>query len=212
MLSVAKPISQIQFAPGSAATISDVSWSEFEAILQEMGEHRSARLAYSNNTLEIMVPLPEHEKPKEILSDIVKILLKAQGKNYEPFGSTTFKREGIGGIEPDASFYIQNASVMVGRRRFFPNDPPPDLALECDVTSKTTIEAYEAIAVPEVWIYDNGSLTIHILREGQYIASDRSNIFPEIPLTGLIPKVIEQAWQQGTVAALTKFENDIQTQ
>ncbi len=29
------------------------------------------------------------------------------------------------------------------------------------VTSKTTLDAYEAIAVPELWIYDSGKLTIY---------------------------------------------------
>ncbi|WP_260445898.1 MULTISPECIES: Uma2 family endonuclease [unclassified Nostoc] len=72
-----------------------------------MGEKRSLRVAYSKSTLEIMVPLPEHEKSKDLISHIVKILLKIVGKSYEPFGLTTFKRENIAGVEPDACFYIQ---------------------------------------------------------------------------------------------------------
>lgn len=90
---IVKPVSQIKLAPGSVVTIPDISWQEFEAILLELGEKRDARVAYSNNTLEIIAPLPEHEKPKEIISDIVKILLKATGKKYEPFGSTTLKKK-----------------------------------------------------------------------------------------------------------------------
>ncbi len=73
---VVKPVSQLRLAPGSTVTIQDVSWEEFESILGELGEKRSARVAYSQSTLEIMVPLPEHEKPKDLLSDIVKILLE----------------------------------------------------------------------------------------------------------------------------------------
>lgn len=149
---VVKPISQMQLAPGSAVTIPDVSWLEFESILQEMGEKRSARIAYSKGTLEIMVPLPEHERPKDLISDIIKILLKKTGRRYEPFGSTSFKRKSTAGIEPDACFYIQNYQRMIGHRRIEPNHPPPDLAIEIDVTSKTTLDAYEAIAVPELWI------------------------------------------------------------
>ena len=103
-----KPVKQISLAPGSTVTIPQVSWQEFELILQQLGENRSARLIYSKGNLEIMVPLPEHEKPKELISDIVKILLKIAGRKYEPFGSTTFKKEGIAGVEPDACFYIQN--------------------------------------------------------------------------------------------------------
>jgi Uma2 family endonuclease len=206
---VVKPVSQMQLAPGSVVTIQDVSWQEFESILQEMGEKRAARVAYSKGSLEIMVPLPEHEVPRDLISDIVKTLLKARGIRYQPFGSTTFKRENTAGVEPDACFYIQNYQQMIGRRRLEPDDPPPDLAIETDVTSKTTLDAYEAIAVPELWIYDSGRLTIYLLTQGQYIKSDTSPTFPNIPLTQIIPVTVERAWQVGSVEALEEFERAI---
>lgn len=201
---VVKPVSLLQLAPGSAVTIPNVSWEEFESILQELGEKRSARVAYSNGTLEIMVPLPEHERPKDLISDIVKTLLKRTGRRYEPFGSTTFKRENTAGVEPDACFYIQNYQRMINRRRLEPNDPPPDLAIETDVTSKTTLDAYYAIAVPELWIYDSGKLTIYLLRDGKYVKSITSPSFPNIPLTEIIPAIVERAWQVGSVQALLR--------
>ncbi len=206
---VVKPVSQMRLAPGSTVNIEDISWEEFESILQELGEKRSLRVAYSKSTLEIMVPLPEHEKSKDLISDIVKILLKIAGKSYEPFGSTTFKRENIAGVEPDACFYIQNYQRMIGRRKLEPNDPPPDLAIETDVTSKTTLDAYEAIAVPELWIYDSKRLRIYLLRDGHYIESDNSPNFPNIPLTKIIAVTVERAWQVGTVQALKEFEGTI---
>ncbi len=206
---VVKPVSQMQLAPGSKLTIPDISWEEFESILQELGEKRAARVAYSKGTLEIMVPLPEHEKPKDLISDIVKILLKRTGRRYEPFGSTTFKQENTAGVEPDACFYIQNYQRMIGRRRLEPDDPSPDLAIETDVTSKTTLDAYEAIAVPELWIYDSSKLTIYLLRNGKYMKSDTSPTFPNIPLTQIIPATVERAWQVGSVQALEEFEEAI---
>lgn len=207
--SIVKPVSQIQLSPGSVVTIPHVNWQEFEAILQEMGEKRSSRIAYSKGWLEIMVPLPEHEKPKELISDMVKILLKKSGRKYEPFGSTTFKKENVAGVEPDACFYIQNYQKMIGRRRLQPDDPPPDLAIESDVTSKTTLDAYEAIAVPELWVYSNGKLTIYLLTNGQYIASETSPNFSSISLTQIIPQIVELSWQVGTVEALAEFERII---
>jgi Uma2 family endonuclease len=47
--------------PGHQALLKDVSWSELEAILSDLGEQRSSRIAYSNGLLEIMTPLAEHE-------------------------------------------------------------------------------------------------------------------------------------------------------
>jgi Uma2 family endonuclease len=201
-----KPISQIRLAPGSIVAIPDVSWQEFEWLLEKLGENRSARVAYSGGTLEVVVPLPEHEKPKELISDIIKTLLRIAGRRYEPFGSTTFKQEGKAGVEPDACFYIQNYQRMIPRRRLQADDPPPDLAIECDVTSKTTIEAYQTIGVPEVWVYDSGKLTIYLLTNQKYVTSDISPTFPDISLIQVIPAAVERSWQVGSVQALEELE------
>jgi len=206
---VLKPVSQIELAPGSVVTIPNISWLEFESILQELGEKRRTRIAYSNSTLEIMVPLLDREIPKDLISDIVKILLKSAGRRYEPFGSTTFKREGAAGVEPDACFYILNYQRMIGRRRLLPDDPPPDLAIETDVTSKTTIDAYKIIGTPEVWVYDSGRLRIYLLQDGEYVESDMSPNFPEIAIAQLIPATVERAWQVGNLQALEEFESAI---
>lgn len=207
---ILKPVSQIELAPGSVVTIPNVSWLEFESILEELGEKRSARVAYSKETLEIMVPLPEHEIPRDLISDIVKILLKSAGRRYQPFGSTTFKREGAAGVEPDACFYILNYQRMIGHRRLQPDAPPPDLAIETDVTSKTTIDAYKIIGVPEVWVYDSGRLRIYLLQpDGEYLESDISPNFPGIAIAQLIPATVERAWQVGNLQALEEFESAI---
>ncbi|MGE5659308.1 MAG: Uma2 family endonuclease [Actinomycetota bacterium] len=203
---IVKPISQMKLAPGSAVTVPNVSWQEFETILQELGEDRKSRVAYSKGILEIMVPLPEHELPRDLISDIVKTLLKITGIRYQPFGSTTFKREGTAGVEPDACFYIQNYQQMIGRRRLQPSDPPPDLAIEIDVTSKTTLDAYEAIGVPELWVYDSGRLKIYLLRNGEYLESETSLIFSEIAIGQIIPNAIDRAWQVGSLQALEELE------
>jgi Uma2 family endonuclease len=203
---VAKPVSQLWLAPGSHVSIPGVSWLEFEAILQELGDHRAARVAYFQGTLDIMVPLPEHEIPCDLIADIVKTLLKSQGIRFQPFGSTTFRKAGIAGVEPDACFYIANAQRMIGRRRLQPGDPPPDLAIETDVTSKTTLGAYEAISVPELWIFDSGCLSIYILVGGHYQDVATSPTFPDIPLKTWVPETVERSWQVGSSQALAELE------
>lgn len=206
---VTKPISQLQLAPGSLLTAPNISWSEFEALLAEMGNRRAARVTYFQTTLEIMVPLPEHEKSKEIISDIVKILLKTSGRRYEPFGSTTFRKEGVAGVEPDACFYIANYQQMIGRRRLEPGDPPPELAIETDVTSKTTLSAYLAIGVSELWIYAGGKLTIYCLQGEQYSAVSESPTFPKLPLLQWIPETVERSWRVGSSQALEELETKL---
>ncbi|MBV8885261.1 MAG: hypothetical protein JO235_14875 [Chroococcidiopsidaceae cyanobacterium CP_BM_RX_35] len=41
-----------------------MSWTAFEAILDEFGEHRGTQIAYNKGMLEIIAPLPEHETAK----------------------------------------------------------------------------------------------------------------------------------------------------
>ena len=67
----------------------------FETLLTELGESRASRLSYSKGTLEIMVPLMEHEVTKVLISDLVKILLEELDIEYWPLGSTTFKNQKI---------------------------------------------------------------------------------------------------------------------
>lgn len=208
-LPISKPISQLRLEPGSRMTIPAVTWVEFEAILQELGEHRATRIAYSHNTLELTVPRPDHEVPTDLIGDIVKTILRSRGQRYQPFGSTTFKQQGIAGVEPDACFYIQNYERMIGRRQLQPDDPPPDLAIETDVTSLTKIEAYKAIAVPEVWIYADG-LKIYLLQAGEYVQSQTSGVLPELPIVEWIEQAIARAWTVGSLQALEEVEAKLQ--
>ncbi len=206
---ISKPVSKIKLSPGSIVRIPNVSWQEFESILQELGENRSARIAYSDQIIEIIVPLPEHEIPKEVISDLVKIILRKKGIRYESFGSTTFKKEGVAGIEPDACFYIQNYQSMIGVRRLQSDSLPPDLAIEIDVTSKTVISAYASIRVKELWIFESSKLTIYLLQEGKYIESSNSHNFPKLAITEIVQTIIERTWKAGSFQALQEFETTL---
>ncbi|MEH1936857.1 MAG: hypothetical protein V7L14_24760 [Nostoc sp.] len=75
---------QIDVQPGQCLTLREISWVEFEAILEELGEHRAARVAYYERVLEIRMPSPEHEVDKELIGDMVKILLDELELDREP--------------------------------------------------------------------------------------------------------------------------------
>jgi Uma2 family endonuclease len=209
-MSVTIPVDAIHVPPGSSISISNLSWQDFEAILAELGEHRNTRLTYYQGTLEIMSPLAIHERPHRIIADIVKATLDAQGRDWEDFGSTTVKRPSIAGIEPDTCFYIQNASQVQGCTEMnLAIYPPPDLAIESDVTSITTLEAYEALGIPEVWIYRNLALKIYLLQQDKYIESLRSPTFPDLSIPELIPKLVQQAINEGSSKMLREFRSHL---
>jgi len=200
-------LKRISVPPGQRVLLHDVSWQEFETILEDLGEHRAARIAYDNGTLEIMTPLPEHERSKENIGDLVKALLEELDIEFCPLGSTTFKnQEMTKGIEPDNCFYIQNEALVRGKDRIdLAVDPPPDLALEVDVTSRTHPNIYEALGVPELWRFEKGELQINILRDGKYIVSEVSPNFPNLPLVEVIPQYLNQSKTLGRNKAMKTF-------
>ncbi|MBP0016373.1 MAG: hypothetical protein J7647_02310 [Cyanobacteria bacterium SBLK] len=79
--------------PGQKLVLRDVTWPEFEQILEELGEKRASRIAYANGILEIMAPLPKHEVDKLFVTNFVEILLEELNIDFYPLGSTTFKNE-----------------------------------------------------------------------------------------------------------------------
>ena len=173
----------------------NISWQQFENLLKDLGDKRAARIAYDRGTLEIMTPLPEHEHYKEVISDIVKDLGDLLDLDYESLGSTTWKRESrLAGVEPDNCFYFQNEAAIRGKLQFDLNqDPPPDLVLEIDLTSKSLnrFPIYARLGVPEIWCYDSGELKIYQLQNGEYQEAQTSLVFPNLAVQE-IPRLVEQ--------------------
>jgi len=200
---------QLKIQPGQQLLVEDVNWQQFESILAELGERRASRLSYSNGRLEIMVPLPEHEKAKEIIGDMVKILLEARQIAFESLGSTTLKNERMSqAVEPDACFYIQNQAAVIGKNRLDMSvDPPPDLAIEIDLTSRTQLDNYQILGVPELWRYARRGLQINVLQAEQYIESDVSPTFPNIPIVELVNQYTQQSQVAGRTRAIQAFKS-----
>jgi Uma2 family endonuclease len=187
-------------SPGDRILLHNISWQQFETLLNDLGDHRAARIAYDRGTLEIMTPLPEHEYYKEILSDATKDIAEALDRNYESYGSTTWRRRlKEAGLEPDNCFYFQNESLVRGKLEFdLERDPPPDLSLEVDLTheSLNRLPIYARLGVPELWRYNDGEITIYHLQQGEYVEATQSLVFPELPIR-VLPSVIEEHRQKG---------------
>jgi Uma2 family endonuclease len=196
-------LSQIDVPLGKSLVLRDVSWAEFEAILAELGDHRSTRIAYDNGFLEIMAPLPEHEYFKETIGDAVKDIAEVLSVDYASYGSATWRRKAQqAGIESDNCFYFQNEALVRGKLEFdLDRDPPPDLALEVDLTSKSLdrFPIYARLGVPEIWCYDSGVMTIYLLEGDRYGVADQSRVFPTLDIRAL-PQLIESQRSAGRLA------------
>ncbi len=88
-------------------------------------------------------------------------------------------------------------------------NPPPDSAIEADVTSKTTLEAYQAIKVPELWIFADRKLKIYVLGKDGYLESSISPTFPDLDIVQIIPELVEQAFTQETRRMLKSLREQL---
>lgn len=206
--------SSIDLSPGSEIVLRHQTWSDYETLLESRQDRAAIKLYYhaAAQEIRIMAPLPGHGKKSDSLSDLVKILLRHQGKDWDSFDPITLKRFGQTGIEPDACFYIQNRAAILGKEQInLAIDPPPDLALEIDQTSSTKPEDYQTIGIPELWIYRRKTLLIYLFDGQQYQEGD-SSIFPNIPVKQLLPQYVERAWEAGSSIALREFETELREQ
>ncbi len=195
------PLQSIEFVPGVPFVLHNVSWEQYEAIATELEQTRKLRIVYHQGTLELMPPLPIHERPNRILVDIAKALLDIEDRAWEDFGSTTFREKAkMAGVEPDSCLYVDEKAARVRQclsAMHLENDPPPDLAIESDVTSKTTLQAYLALGMPEIWIYRSKNLKIYLLENGQYVESETSRVFPNRPIREEILQWLNRALTEG---------------
>ncbi|MFP4010000.1 MAG: Uma2 family endonuclease [Spirulinaceae cyanobacterium] len=207
-------LTQIEIPPGQKVLLRDISWEKFNEILTDLGEQRGTRLAYTRETLEIMSPLPEHEVDKCYITNFIEILLEELEIEFCPLGSTTFKNELMQqGLEPDNCFYIENEAAVRGKSRLdLAIDPPPDLALEIDITSRSHPDIYAALGVPELWQFDGENLEIKTLQSGQYLSVEFSPNFPDLPLKTIIPEYLNRAKTQGRNRTMKAFRAWVQNQ
>jgi Uma2 family endonuclease len=193
--------------------LSGISWQTYETLLNELS-HRRLRLTYNRGNLEIMVPSPEHERYKKIIGRFVETLAEELEVRIDPLGSTTFKRPELVGAEPDECFYIRNLGVIKGKKRIdLDRDPPPDLVVEIDITSSSEIRfpVYADLGVPEIWRYDGNSFTVYQLQVREYIPSEQSLAFPNLPIIE-ITNFLQQAMTMDYLELVGLFRRWVKSQ
>ena len=118
------------------------------------------------------------------LHSLVEVLAEEFNIDLRRLGSTTFKREDIQkGFEADSCFYIQNASAITDKDGIdLMIDPPPDLIIEVDITSKSLDRSsiFASVGVSEVWRTDCESVAIYRLEGPIYIEADCSGALPAL--------------------------------
>jgi Uma2 family endonuclease len=166
--------------------LQNVGWQVYDLFLRELGD-RPIRLTYSRGDLELMTPSTIHEKYARFLGRLIEVLTVEMGIEVCNLGSMTCRVEDLDrGLEPDECFYIHNEPAIREKSKIdLSVDPPPDLAIEIDITSSSIDrqEIYAKIGVRELWRFDGETLRVLILNaDGRYQPVEQSEIFPFLPI------------------------------
>lgn len=185
--------------PQSAANhlvLPGVSWEKFEQIETSFVDVEGVRFVYFDGILEIMILGTEHEYYKRTISLLLDAYLRANNIRFYSGGSATLGNKNITGRkEPDESY------------NFYSRKDIPDLVVEVIIASGNIniLEIYRRIGVPEVWFYQDSTLTVYILNEGKYLRAAHSQLLPELNLE-VFAKYINYTDQYD---AVTEFINEL---
>lgn len=190
-----------------------LNWQSYQQILLAIGENSSARLLYDQGTLEITMPLEDHEFAAELIGRFIYFLVVELRLKIKSMGSTTLEREELDrGAEPDRAYYIQNQSRVAGKKVNLNQDPPPDLVVEVDITHTdiNKLSLYASMGVSEFWRYNGQVWRIYQLHDSQYQEVEVSPTFPFVPKTKLY-EFLTQA-QQDEIEAEVSFRDWVRQQ
>ena|ERR1700677_1631349 len=187
--------------------LENIPWETYEALVDGIGE-RQIRITYDNGTLQIMTLSLDHESYGSWIDRLIGMLTFELDISIRSGGSTTLKwKRKRKGLEPDKCYWIQRAEAMLGKREFdFKIDPPPDLAVEVDVSrsSLNRLPIYAAFKIPELWRFDGERLRVYQLYKGKYRQKKQSLAFPFLPLEKFA-KFIRESAEQDETSLLRSF-------
>jgi Uma2 family endonuclease len=161
--------------------LDNVTWGGYTRLLREFS-HRHFRMTFDRGLLEIMTLSHKHESFAQLLGLLVLAITLELNLPLHLGGSTTLRRKRKQrGLEPDNCYWIAHEADMRGKSEFnLRTDPPPDLAIEVDITrsSLNRMGIYASLRVPEVWRYDDQGLTFWTLNaKKEYDSAAVSTLF-----------------------------------
>jgi Uma2 family endonuclease len=198
---------------GATLVIHEFDWVDYERLVDALGEHSHLRVSYDCGRLEILSPSSPHEEYARLLDLAVFVFCEVFGLNLRSFGGTTWKRRALAaGLEADACYYTKSAELIRGKNVIdIESDPPPDIAVEIDVTRNSLgkFRIYAALSIPEIWRYDGKAFHLYALTDGKYLEIHDSRFLPGLT-DRMLAEVMEASKAGETIEGLQAFRRRIQ--
>jgi Uma2 family endonuclease len=175
--------------------IENVSWDDYVAVRDAITSP-AVQMIYLEGRLEIVVKGMKHEVSKKQIARLFELFCLERDIPLFGYGEMTKQRKAKSrALEPD-EWYNRGAAGLV-----------PALALEV-IVSRGAIDklrVYAGLGVREVWLHENGRITVVALRGRRYDVIPESELFPEAPLD----RIAHHAQNPDQHAALTAFRDEL---
>src|SRR5262249_1484952 len=173
----------------NSMVLENIDWRTYSRLLRIFAERPGIRLTYDRGALEIMSSLPSHEGSAYLLGRFVDTLTEELNLPVKAGRCSTFRRKRKRrGLEPDNSYWIASEAQARGKDDSeLQRGPPPDLAIEVEVThcALDRLSIYATLAVPEVWDFSEGKGAFLQLQKGSYVEGP-SLSFPGLAAADLV--------------------------
>ena len=207
----ASPAGSLQYYP------TRLIWSRLADLHAELGtlQEQRLRFTYDRGALEIMTLGHHHEHWAKLIARLIEIFSMELGIPIKSGKSTTFRRRRkLRGLEADECYWVANESLVRGLDHLdLRRDPPPDLAIEVEITTSclNRMAIYAALRIPEIWRFDGKNLTFHFLdSSGNYATTAASKAFSQLTPNDLMP-FLDQRGQVDETSLLIQFQAWVRT-
>lgn len=194
--------------------LGNISWSTYVALANSADNPRG-RMAYDQGILEIMSPSSVHEYAKKLIGRFIEVFTLERGIDIRSASSTTLQRADLEkGVEADECYYVQSVDAITGVDDIdLSVHPPPDLAIEVDITrtSKIKLGIYAALGIAELWRFDGLTLAVLTLQNDGYRDAVESRVLPGFPLEDA-RRLLSQRTASSETALVRQFQLLIRTQ
>ena len=171
--------SETPAARDERVVLGGVSWEQYVALSDVLGERAGVRITYLEGALEIMTVSLRHERYKSMIRRLLEAWAVGTRTSLYAYGSATFRKQAKDrGAEPDEC-YVLGRELDEDRM-----DVPPDLVIEVMWTrgGLDKFAVYGGLGVPELWLWRKGNIEVWCLRGARYERVERSELLPALDL------------------------------
>lgn len=173
----------------------DITWETYLGLRREPANYH-VRMTYDGGSLEMMSPSRRHEQYSDLIGALVVEWAVSRNLDISMCRTMTFQRKDLAkGLEPDNCYYIEHEAEVRGKEELdFTVDPPPDLAVEVELSRAALkkLPIYAAFGVPEVWRFDGNRFETLVLNaSGDYEVQEHSSVLPGFPADQVLAILVQ---------------------